>query len=141
MSDTSYTLQLPGAQLESIDQADDEITLHFSQLLLVQEMEGAFEDSLWTQAVTLSVRGFSLAGELPACPCELKGGELTDNIYTYRDHAPLPINWRGEVRCKLLVAGSGAEFSIEGRSMQLEQLGHPRYIRHVRKGAQQFSDQ
>jgi hypothetical protein len=134
MSDTSNTLQLPGAQLDAIDQADDEITLHFSLVHLVQEMEGAFEDSLWTQAVRLTVRGCSLEGELPACPCEIKGGDLTDNIYTYRDHAPLPINWRGEVRCKLVCAETGAEFSIEGSSMQLEQIDHPRYIRHVRKG-------
>ena len=134
MSDTSNTLQLPGAQLESIDQTDDEITLHFSLVHLLQEMEGAFEDSQWTQAVRLTVRGSKLEGELPACPCELKGGDLTDNIYTYRDHAPLPINWRGEVRCKLVVAGTGAAFSIEGSSMQLEQIDHPRYIRHVKKG-------
>ena len=134
MSDTSNTLQLPGAQLESIDQTDDEITLHFSLVHLLQEMEGAFEDSQWTQAVRLTVRGSKLEGELPACPCELKGGDLTDNIYTYRDHVPLPINWRGEVRCKLVCAGTGAEFSIEGDSMQLEQIDHPRYIRHVKKG-------
>ena len=133
MSDTSNTLQLPGAQLESIDRSDDEITLHFSQVHLVQEMEGAFEDSLWTQAVKLRIRGITLEGELPECPCELQGGDLTDNIYTYRDHAPLPINWRGEVRCKLVVAGSGAAFSIEGSSMQVEQIDHPRYIRHIKK--------
>jgi len=133
MSDTSNTLQLPGAQLESIDHADTEITLHFSQVHLVQEMEGAFEDSLWTQAVKLTVRGASLDGELPACPCELAGGDLTDNIYTYRDHAPMPINWRGEVRCKLVVAGTAATVSIEGESMQLEQIDHPRYIRHIKK--------
>ena len=134
MSDTSNTLQLPGAQLESIDHTDTEITLHFSQVHLVQEMEGAFEDSLWTQAVKLTIRGARLEGELPACPCELQGGDLTDNIYTYRDHAPMPINWRGEVRCKLVIAGTAAAVSIEGESMQLEQIGHPRYIRHVKKG-------
>lgn len=134
MSDTSYTLQLPGAQLESIDRTEDEITLHFSLVHLVQEMEGAFEDSLWTQSVRLAIRGASLEGELPDCPCEIKGGDLTDNIYTYRDHAPLPINWRGEVRCKLLVAGAATAFSIEGSSMQLQQIDHPRYIRHIKKG-------
>lgn len=134
MSDTSHTLQLPGAQLENIDQADGEITLHFSQVQLVQEMDGAFEDSLWTQAVKLSIRDSVLEGELPACPCELKGGDLTDNIYTYRDHAPMPINWRGEVRCKLVIAETGAAFSIEGRSMHLEQVDNPRYIRHFKKG-------
>lgn len=134
MSDVSYTLQLPGAQLEAIDRTEDEITLHFSQVHLLQEMEGAFEDSLWTQAVRLTIRGASVEGELPACPCEISGGDLTDNIYTYRDHAPLPISWRGDVRCKLLAAGATAAFSIEGSAMQLQQIEHPRYIRHIKKG-------
>jgi hypothetical protein len=133
MSDVSYTLQLPEARLESIDRDADAITLRFSQAYLVQEMENAFEDSLWTQAVNLSIRDYHLEGELPACPCEISGGDITNNIYTYRDHAPLPINWRGEVRCTLKVAGSDAAFSINGATMQLEQIETPRYIRHIKK--------
>jgi hypothetical protein len=133
MSDTTNTLQLPGAQLESIEQADNEITLHFSQVQLLQEMEAAIEDSLWTQAVNLTIRDIEIAGELPECPCVIKGGDLIDNIFTYRDHAPMPINWRGEVRCVLTVAGTGATFSIDGESMQLEQIDHPRYIKHIKK--------
>jgi hypothetical protein len=133
MSDVSYTLQLPEARLESIDRDADAITLHFSQVYLVQEMENAFEDSLWTQAVNLGIRDYSLDGELPACPCEISGGDITNNIYTYRDHAPLPIDWRGDVRCTLKIAGSDAVFSISGAAMQLEQLETPRYIRHIKK--------
>ena len=133
MSDTTNTLQISGAQLESIEQANNEITLHFSQVQLVQEMEGAIEDSLWTQAVNLVIRDIEIEGELPACPCVIKGGDMVDNIFTYRDHAPLPINWRGEVRCMLTVEGSDATFSIDGESMQLEQIDHPRYIKHVKK--------
>jgi hypothetical protein len=133
MSDVSYTLQLPEARLESIDRAADAITLRFSQVYLVQEMENAFEDSLWTQAVNLSIRDYSLDGELPDCPCEISGGDITNNIYTYRDHAPLPINWRGDVHCTLKLAGSDAMFSISGAAMQLEQIETPRYIRHIKK--------
>jgi hypothetical protein len=133
MSDTTQILQLPGAQLESIEQADDSITLYFSLVHLVQEMEGAIEDSLWTQAVNLTIRDARLTGDLPDCPCEISGGDLTDNIYTYRDSAPLPIDWRGETACKLIVAGSKATFTIDGDSMQLEQIALPRYIKHVRK--------
>jgi hypothetical protein len=133
MSDVSYTLQLPEARLESIERDADAITLRFSRVQLVQEMENAFEDSLWTQAVNLTIGDYSLDGELPACPCEISGGDITNNIYTYRDHAPLPINWRGEVRCSLKVAGSDAVFSISGNTMQLEQLETPRYIRHIKK--------
>jgi hypothetical protein len=133
MSDTTNILQIPGAQLESIEQADNDITLHFSQVQLLQEMEAAIEDSLWTQAVNLVIREIEIEGELPKCPCTIKSGDMVDNIFTYRDHAPLPINWRGEVRCTLTVEGTGTTFSIDGESMQLEQIDHPRYIKHIKK--------
>jgi len=133
MSDTTNILQIPGAQLESIEQTDNEITLHFSQVQLVQEMEGAIEDSLWTQAVNLVIREIAIEGELPECPCTIKGGDMVDNIFTYRDHAPLPINWRGEVRCALTIEGTSETFSIDGESMQLERIGNPRYLKHVKR--------
>jgi hypothetical protein len=132
MSDTTQILQLHGAQLESIAQDADTITLHFSLVHLVQEMENAFEDSLWTQAIDMAVTGIEIEGGLPDCPCELSGGDLTDNIFTYRDHAPLPINWRGDVRCKLITT-TGGEFSLTGDSLVVTPIEHPRYIRHVRK--------
>ena len=133
MSDVTYTLQLPQARLESIDRDADTVTLHFSQVYLVQDMENAFEDSLWTQAVNLTIRDVLIDGDLPECPCDISGGDITNNIYTYRDHSPLPINWRGDVRCSLMIAGSDAAFSISGNTMQLEQIETPRYIRHLKK--------
>ena len=133
MSDTIYILQIPGAQLESIDQDDNTITLHFSKVQLIQEMEGTIEDSLWTQAIDLTIKDVELEGDLPECPCEITGGDMTDNIYTYRDHAPLPINWTGEVSCTFKTGGGSSSFSINGEAMQLEQLGNPRYIKHVKK--------
>ncbi len=135
MSDTIHNLQLPGAQLSSIEQdGDDRITLHFAQVRLIQEMEGAFEDSLWTQAIRLTLRDIEIDGELPACPCELQGGELTNNIYTWRNQVPLPIRWRGDVGCKLVVAGSGASCTIRANQLAVEQIDHPRYIKHIKKG-------
>jgi hypothetical protein len=133
MSDTIYIFQIPGAQLASIEQDDNEITLHFSEVRLIQEMEGAFEDSLWIQPVDLTVKGITLEGDLPECPCEITGGEMSDNIYTYREHAPLPIDWRGVVGCTFTPGDAGAGFSINGDAMQLEQIGNPRYVKHVKK--------
>jgi hypothetical protein len=131
--DTTSSLQLPGAQLERIERGDDEITLHFSLVHLVQVMESTIQDTLWKQACDLVIRNMAIEGELPTCPCEIQGGDMINNIYTYRDHAPLPIDWSGSVGCKLKVAGSGAVFSIDGTSMQLEMIEHPRYIRHIDK--------
>jgi len=133
MSDTTQNLQLPGAHLERVEQSGNSYTLHFSEVRLVQEMEGAIEDSLWTQAVKLTINSAQLTGELPDCPCEISGGDLVNNVFTYRDHAPLPIDWHGETSCMFRVAGTDAQFAIAGESMQLEQIDHPRYIRHVRK--------
>jgi hypothetical protein len=131
--DTTSSLQLPGARLERIEREVDTLTLHFSQVHLVQVMEDAFQDSLWKQAGKLVIRNVEIDGELPACPCEIQGGDMTNNIYTYRDHAPLPIDWNGSVGCKFTVAGSGAVFSADGTAMQMEMIDHPRYIRHVDK--------
>ena len=133
MSDITQMLQLPGAQLASIDQAGDTFTLHFSRVELIQEMEGAIQDSLWTQAVTLTISGAELTGQLPACPCEISGGDLVNNIFTYRDHAPLPIDWHGEIRCMLTPAGGETGFSIDGIAMQVEQIDNPRYLKHIDK--------
>jgi hypothetical protein len=133
MSDITQMLQLPGAQLASIDHAGDTFTLHFSRVELIQEMEGAIQDSLWTQAVTLTISGAELTGQLPACPCEISSGDLVNNIFTYRDHAPLPIDWHGEIRCMLTPAGSETEFSIDGSAMQVEQIDNPRYLKHIDK--------
>ena len=133
MSDITYQLQLRGAQLASIDRTGDTITLHFPAVELIQEMDGAFQDSLWTQAVKLMIHGAELTGELPTCPCEIDSGDLVNNIFTYRDHAPLPIDWRGEVRCSLSPAGGASPFIIDGTSMQVEQIDHPRYIKHIDK--------
>ena len=132
MSDTTQVLQLPGAQLESIEQNGDTVKLGFSLVHLVQEMEGAIEDSLWTQAIKLTVTGAEISGELPDCPCEIAGGDLVNNIFTYRDHAPLPIDWHGETRCILKVSDNNS-FTIEGDSIQVEQIDLPRYIKHVRR--------
>lgn len=133
MSDTTNILQIPGAQLESIEQTGNDITLCFSQVELLQEMEGAIEDSLWTQAVKLVIRDITIEGVLPECPCIIKGGDLVNNIFTYRDHAPLPIDWRGEVRCALTIEGNTATFTIDGEAMQLERIDMPRYIKHIKK--------
>ena len=96
-------------------------------------MENAIEDSLWTQAVELTITGIEQQGELPTCPCEVSGGDLTDNIFTYRDHAPLPINWRGTVSCKLDFAGHDTGLTISGDTLKVDPIAHPRYIKHIKK--------
>jgi len=134
MSDTRHILQLKDAELASIEHTGSDVTLNFSRVFLIQEMEGAIEDSLWTQAIRLVLRDAEVHGPLPACPCTLSGGDLVNNIFTWRNHAPLPVSWRGNVSCRLQPADSGTPLSIDAGSLHIEQIDHPRYIRHIRKG-------
>lgn len=133
MSDTKQILQVPGARLERIEPGENEIRLHFSLFHIVQEIENAFEDSLWTQAGNLVIREMEIEGNLPECPCEIQGGDLINNIFTYRDHAPMPIDWSGQVGCMLRVSGTDSVISIRGTGMQLEPIDFPRYLRHIKK--------
>jgi hypothetical protein len=133
MSDITTQLQIPEARLERVVRDGEDITLYFSRVYLVQEMEGAFEDSLWTQAVNITISNCEIDGELPECPCELAGGDFIDNVYTYRDHVALPISWRGDVGCKLSVTGSGQSCSISGDTIRSEQIGNPAYLKHIKK--------
>jgi len=135
MSDTRHILQLKDAALASIERHGDDVTLHFSQVYLVQEMEGAIEDSLWSQAIRLVLNDAEVHDPLPECPCTIAGGDLVNNIFTWRNHAPLPIDWRGKVSCKLQLAGSGEAVAVDAQTLRVEQIDHPRYIRHIRKGA------
>ena len=133
MSDIRQILQLQDAELATIEQHGSDLTLHFPRVYLVQEMEGAIEDSLWTQAIRLTLRDAELQGPLPDCPCTLSGGDLVNNVFTWRNHAPLPIDWHGAVGCKLLMNGSDATLVADAKAMQVEQLDHPRYLRHISK--------
>ncbi len=133
MSDITDTLQLPGARLDKIETDGNEITLHLTGVKIVRVMAATFEDTLWTQDCRLTIRDIEIGGELPECPCEIGGGDLINNIFTYRDHAPLPIDWHGSIGCKFSVVDSGKVFSIDGESMQLERIDHPRYIKHIKK--------
>lgn len=133
MSDITTQLQIPEARLERIVRDGDDITLYFSRVYLVQEMEGAFEDSLWTQAVNITVSNCEIDGELPDCPCVLGGGDFIDNVYTYRNHVALPISWRGDVGCKLGITGRGDSFTISGDGIRSEQIGNPTYLKHIKK--------
>jgi hypothetical protein len=133
MSDITTQLQIPEARLERIVRDGDDITLYFSRVYLVQEMEGAFEDSLWTQAVNITVSNCEIEGKLPDCPCELGGGDFIDNVYTYRNHVALPISWRGDVGCKLGTTDRGDSFIISGDGIRSEQIGNPTYLKHIKK--------
>jgi hypothetical protein len=63
-------------------------------------------------------------------PAECTGGDVGENIYTYRDMVPVPLESRGQAHCALRLADG--MLRVTARSVRLEMQGVPRYIEHLR---------
>ena len=55
---------------------------------------------------------------------------MGENVYTYRDMIPVPLDSRGRAHC-LLRVGDGM-IRVDGAAVRLEMDGVPRYIEHLR---------
>lgn len=62
------------------------------------------------------------------------GGDIDENVYTYRDMIPIPLESRGQCRCDLKLRGSDARISAQGETIRLEMQAVPKYIEHIRSG-------
>jgi len=76
--------------------------------------------------------GAAVEGELPPLPSICLGGDVGENVYTYRDMIPVPLRSRGQVRCDLRVEGSDARIRVLGEAVELRMEDVPKYIEHVR---------
>ena len=65
-------------------------------------------------------------------PLVCAGGELDENIYTYRDMIPVPFESRGHIRCALRFEGIDTPMIVTGHSIKLLMRETPRYIEHLR---------
>lgn len=95
-------------------------------------MTGSIEKTLWWQAGDLVLEGAEAEHPLPSGPAICAGGDIVDNIYTYRDMIPVPLDSRGYTRCELELRGSEGRIVAHGETVRLELAGSPRYIRHIR---------
>ena len=126
------SIDLPGSEVESISFADGKMTLRFSRALIIKTMTGSRERTRWWQAGEMIIDGARVEGEPPECPCICDGGDVGENIYTYRDMIPLPLNSRGRSHCDLRFRGSEHRLRVEGESLILNMEDRPHYIEHIR---------
>jgi len=60
------------------------------------------------------------------------GGDIDDNVFTYRDMIPIPLDTRGRARCELRLRGASQKLVAEGEALRLEMKDVPKYIEHIR---------
>jgi hypothetical protein len=129
----STTIDLPGSEIESITLQDARLTIRFSRAYLIKTMSGSEERTRWWQAGELIFEEAELESEIPACPCLCAGGDVGENVYTYRDMIPLPLDSHGRAHGALKFEGQTGLLRVEASGVKLLMEDRPHYIEHLRK--------
>lgn len=126
------SIDLTGTEIESIELVDGTLTIRFSRAYIVKTMTGSKEKTRWWQTGALILEGAEVDGDIPIGPLVCAGGDVTENVYTYRDMIPVPLQSRGRTGCKLRFQGSAHPLIAHGEAIRLEMVDRPYYIEHIR---------
>jgi hypothetical protein len=127
----STSIDLPGCEIESIALDEGRVVIRFSRAYLIKTMSGSAERTRWWQAGALIFDDAEIEGELPDAPCVCEGGDVGENIYTYRDMIPIPLESRGQAHCALKLRQHTELLRVRGSGVRLAMEDRPRYIEHI----------
>ncbi len=131
----STSIELAGSEIDAIHHSDNTLRVSFSRAYIIKTMTGSEERTKWWQAGELVMEGVELEGDVPEGregPLVCTGGDVVENVYTYRDMIPIPLDSQGHTRCDLGFVGTEQRLLASGRSVRLEMKGTPKYIEHIR---------
>jgi hypothetical protein len=132
----SSSIRLPGSELAEISFADGTLRVSFARAYIIKTMTGSAEKTLWWQAGDLVLENAELLAPLPEQPARealvCDGGDIDENVYTYRDMIPIPLESRGHCRCDLKLRGTDARITAQGETVRLLMQANPKYIEHIR---------
>ena len=130
----SSSIAIPGSEIESITLEGQVLSIRFSRALIGKTMTGSVERTLWWQRGTLIMTGAEVEGDIPPGPLVAAGGDVGENVYTYRDMIPIPLDSRGRAHCDLRFRDTEAHLRARGDSVRVHMEATPKYIRHIRTG-------
>lgn len=128
----STSIELPGSTIAGVEISSETIRVRLEPAYLVKTMTGSAERTRWWQNGVLVFEGAQIeeGRPLPPLPATCDGGDVAENVYTYRDMIPIPLDSRGRAHCALKV-GEGL-IRIDAAAVRLEMEGVPKYIEHLR---------
>ena len=129
------SVDLPGSVISSLTSEGGEVRIRLEPAYLIQTMTGSEERTRWKQNIVLIFEEAELleGGDLEL-PATCAGGDVVENVYTYRDMVPVPLESRGSAGCDLGVEGSEKRIRVQAAAVRLEREDLPRYIEHIRNG-------
>lgn len=127
------SVELPGSIISSVKREGDEVRIRFEPAYLVQTMTGSEERTRWKQNIELVFEDAELLeGAGLDLPATCSGGDVAENVYTYRDMVPVPLESRGAASCDLGVEGDEGRIRVQAAGVRLEREDLPKYIEHIR---------
>ncbi|MCB1802892.1 MAG: hypothetical protein KDI82_14475 [Gammaproteobacteria bacterium] len=128
----STSIELVGSKIAAVEVEGDTVRVVFEPAYLVKSMTGSVERTRWWQNGALVFEDAQLDDEkpLPELPADCTGGDVGENVYTYRDMIPVPLQSRGRAHCALKVGD--AMIRVEATAVNLVMDGVPKYIEHLR---------
>jgi len=128
------SIVLPGSEVESIQMDGDNLVLRFARAYIIKTISGSDERTKWWQAGDLVFEQAEVDGELPECPAVCAGGDVGENIYTYRDMIQIPMQGEGQGHCDLSFEGTDARLKVRSTRVRLNMQDRPRYLEHIKPG-------
>lgn len=130
----STSIDLVGSRISELRCEPGKVSIRFEPAYLIKTMTGSVERTRWWQNGWLIFDKAELEDPavLGALPAECAGGDVGENIYTYRDMLPVPLQSTGRAHCDLGLVGSDRRIRVQARGVALEMEDVPRYIEHLR---------
>jgi hypothetical protein len=126
------TIDLPGSEIESITLDEGKLVIRFSRAYLIKTLSGSVERTRWWQAGSLIFDEAEVQGELRSCPCICDGGDVGENVYTYRDMVPVPLESQGRAHCDVKIKDQSERLRAQAGGVRLVMDDRPHYIEHIR---------
>ena len=132
------SIELPGSQISAVVVEGDTVRIRLEPAYIIKTMTGSVERTRWWQNGELVFGGAELDEDSPvsALPAESAGGDVGENVYTYRDMIPVPLQSRGHAHCAIKLKGTDAVIRVNAQSVELVMEEVPKYIEHLRPGAE-----
>lgn len=130
------SIELPGSRISAVVVEGDTVRIRLEPAYIIKTMTGSVERTKWWQNGELVFGGAELDqdSELPTLPAECAGGDVGENVYTYRDMIPVPLESRGHAHCAIKLKDSDAVIRVQAESVKLVMEDVPKYIEHIRPG-------
>jgi hypothetical protein len=128
----SASINLNGSQIAFISLTEGCLRIHFSRAFIIKSMTGSNEQTHWWQAGDLIMEGAEMQEQPPTAPMVCRGGDIEDNVFTYRDMIPLPLSSHGHASCDLSFRDSKYRLKVRASAIRAEMVGVPKYIEHIR---------